>query len=259
MPRHVARWLDDEAAQCRARSTLGAALRRLGDAVAGGPAEAPARRAVQGAAQARHAASRAGRDRRARTASRCCACPSDEWRRARRLRADRSPAPTSPARSTRRITASGATTRARTAARTGLKEKDGAFKKSAFGVTLAGCPLEEKISEMNLVEGARQQPSARWPSSPSTTRCAPATGHRICNDCMKSCIYPEAGAGRHPAGRDPHAEGRAGAALGLRDLQPADALEPARIFAGRCRKPRIGLQGAGGRARARPASRWRII
>ncbi len=26
---------------------------------------------------------------------------------------------------------------------TGLKEKDGAFKASAFGITLAGCPLEE--------------------------------------------------------------------------------------------------------------------
>ena len=34
----------------------------------------------------------------------------------------------------------------------GLKEKDGEFKTSAFGVTLAGCPLEEKISEMNLVK-----------------------------------------------------------------------------------------------------------
>ena len=33
---------------------------------------------------------------------------------------------------------------------TGLKEKTGEFKKSPFGVTLAGCPLEEKISEMNL-------------------------------------------------------------------------------------------------------------
>ena len=33
----------------------------------------------------------------------------------------------------------------------GLKEKDGSFRKSVFGVTLAGCPLDEKISEMNLV------------------------------------------------------------------------------------------------------------
>ncbi len=35
---------------------------------------------------------------------------------------------------------------------TGLKEKTGEFKKSVFGVTLAGCPLDEKISEMNVVK-----------------------------------------------------------------------------------------------------------
>jgi hypothetical protein len=35
---------------------------------------------------------------------------------------------------------------------TGLREKDGKFKKTVFGVTLAGCPLEEKISEMNVVK-----------------------------------------------------------------------------------------------------------
>ena len=34
----------------------------------------------------------------------------------------------------------------------GLKEKSGEFKKSPFGVALAGCPLDEKISEMNLVK-----------------------------------------------------------------------------------------------------------
>ncbi len=39
---------------------------------------------------------------------------------------------------------------------------------------------------------------------------------------------PEAGGGRHPAGRDQRPEGRAGAALGFRDLRPADALESAR-------------------------------
>ena len=49
------------------------------------------------------------------------------------------------------------------------------FKNSVFGVTLAGCPLEEKISEMNLVK-ARGYSSARWPSSPSTTRCARRPG-----------------------------------------------------------------------------------
>ncbi len=35
---------------------------------------------------------------------------------------------------------------------TGLQEKTGEFKKTVFGVTLAGCPLDEKISEMNVVK-----------------------------------------------------------------------------------------------------------
>ena len=55
-----------------------------------------------------------------------------------------------------------------------------------------------------------------------------ATGHRICNDCMKACIYQKQEPGRHSAGRDLDPAGRAGAALGLRDLRAADALESAR-------------------------------
>ena len=69
---------------------------------------------------------------------------------------------------------------------------------------------------------------------------------------------PEAGAGRHPAGRDAHAQGRAGAALGLRDLQPADALEPAELRAPAAARAdaatRCWWSGSG-----RRASRWRII
>ncbi len=71
---------------------------------------------------------------------------------------------------------------------TGLKEKDGGFKKSAFGVTLAGCPLDEKISEMNLVESRGFSLGALAIVTVDNPLCA-ATGHRICNDCMKSCIY----------------------------------------------------------------------
>ena len=57
---------------------------------------------------------------------------------------------------------------------------------------------------------------------------------------------PEAGAGRHSAGGNPHAERRAGTAVGLRDLQPADALESAQLRAAvRARGDRI--QGPGGR------------
>jgi NADPH-dependent glutamate synthase beta subunit-like oxidoreductase/NAD(P)H-flavin reductase len=71
---------------------------------------------------------------------------------------------------------------------TGLKEKDGSFKKSAFGVPLAGCPLEEKISEMNTLKGDGNPIGALAVVTIDNPMCA-ATGHRICNDCMKSCIY----------------------------------------------------------------------
>ncbi|MBK8324099.1 MAG: FAD-dependent oxidoreductase [Betaproteobacteria bacterium] len=75
----------------------------------------------------------------------------------------------------------------------GLKEKpaeDGsvAFKKSPFGVPLAGCPLEERISEFHKLkaEGCAIGALAMIVVD-NPTVCA--TGHRICNDCMKACIY----------------------------------------------------------------------
>src|SRR5919109_5171686 len=70
----------------------------------------------------------------------------------------------------------------------GLKEKDGTFRKSVFGVTLAGCPLEEKISEMHTVKADGLPIGALGIIAIDNPMCA-ATGHRICNDCMKSCIY----------------------------------------------------------------------
>src|SRR5438309_1086975 len=72
--------------------------------------------------------------------------------------------------------------------RSGLHEKDGSFKKSIFGVTLAGCPLDEKISEMNLVKARGYSLGALAIVAVDNPICA-ATGHRICNDCMKACIY----------------------------------------------------------------------
>jgi len=70
----------------------------------------------------------------------------------------------------------------------GLREKDGGFKKTVFGVTLAGCPLDEKISEMNLVKARGNSLGALAIIAVDNPICA-ATGHRICNDCMKACIY----------------------------------------------------------------------
>ncbi len=62
------------------------------------------------------------------------------------------------------------------------------FKKSPFGVTLAGCPLEEKISEFHKLR------AEGWAVAALAIICVDnplvaGTGHRICNDCMKSCIY----------------------------------------------------------------------
>jgi NADPH-dependent glutamate synthase beta subunit-like oxidoreductase/NAD(P)H-flavin reductase len=71
---------------------------------------------------------------------------------------------------------------------TGLKEKDGSFRKTVFGVTLAGCPLDEKISELNLVKSRGYSLGALAIVAVDNPICA-ATGHRICNDCMKACIY----------------------------------------------------------------------
>ncbi|MFD2184090.1 FAD-dependent oxidoreductase [Rhodoplanes azumiensis] len=70
----------------------------------------------------------------------------------------------------------------------GLKEKAGGFRRNEFGVPLAGCPLEEKISEMNLVKAGGHTVGALAIVTVDNPMCA-ATGHRICNDCMKSCIY----------------------------------------------------------------------
>ncbi len=71
---------------------------------------------------------------------------------------------------------------------TGLKEKDGSFKRSVFGVTLAGCPLDEKISEMNVVKQRGNSIGALAIVAIDNPMAA-ATGHRICNDCMKACVF----------------------------------------------------------------------
>jgi NADPH-dependent glutamate synthase beta subunit-like oxidoreductase/NAD(P)H-flavin reductase len=72
----------------------------------------------------------------------------------------------------------------------GLKEKAPAedFRKTVFGVPLAGCPLEEKISEFHMVK-ARGEPLAALGIIALDNPMTAGTGHRICNDCMKSCIY----------------------------------------------------------------------
>lgn len=62
------------------------------------------------------------------------------------------------------------------------------LKKNPLDVILTGCPLEEKISEMNLLKRDGKNLAALAMVMVDNPMC-PATGHRICNDCMKACIY----------------------------------------------------------------------
>lgn len=67
-------------------------------------------------------------------------------------------------------------------------KKDGTYKTNPLGVTITGCPLEEKISEMHVVKRQGDNIGALALITIDNPLC-PGTGHRICNDCMKGCIY----------------------------------------------------------------------
>ena len=171
--------------------------------------EAPSRRAaVQGAAQARLRASRADRDRGRRRrhapeAAAAAAAPS------RGLRADRRGLrPGARARSRQLLHLVPQPGQGQLLARPARTARPAPFQKSPFGVTLAGCPLEEKISEMNLLQerglldrragdGRGRQPDGGGDRPPHLQRL------------HEGLHLPEAGAGQHPADRDPHPEGRA--------------------------------------------------
>lgn len=62
------------------------------------------------------------------------------------------------------------------------------LKIDSLGVELHGCPLDEKISEMNLLKSEGFSLAALAMACIDNPMIA-GTGHRICNDCMKSCIY----------------------------------------------------------------------
>ncbi|MDD2761992.1 MAG: pyridine nucleotide-disulfide oxidoreductase, partial [Methylomonas sp.] len=71
----------------------------------------------------------------------------------------------------------------------GIKnKKDGTFKANHLGSLMTGCPLEEKISEMHLVKRQGDNIGALAMIIIDNPMC-PGTGHRICNDCMRGCIY----------------------------------------------------------------------
>jgi len=77
----------------------------------------------------------------------------------------------------------------------GLKERPSkeapqaiVYKKSAFGVALSGCPLEERISEFHMLK-TQGFPIGALAVIAVDNPMVAGTGHRICNDCMKACIF----------------------------------------------------------------------
>ncbi|MBE3072214.1 MAG: FAD-dependent oxidoreductase [Acidobacteria bacterium] len=70
----------------------------------------------------------------------------------------------------------------------GIRGRDGGVGRNPLDIPLAGCPLDEKISEMHLLRKSGDAIGALALVTIDNPMC-PGTGHRICNDCMKACIY----------------------------------------------------------------------
>ncbi len=69
-----------------------------------------------------------------------------------------------------------------------LDKESGDFAVNELKIPQAGCPLEEKISEMHKAKSDGNAIAALALITLDNPMTA-ATGHRICNDCMKACIY----------------------------------------------------------------------
>ena len=69
-----------------------------------------------------------------------------------------------------------------------VDKKTKAVAKNPLGIQLEGCPLDERISEMHVLM-AEGDPLGALALIMIDNPMCPGTGHRICNDCMKACIY----------------------------------------------------------------------
>ena len=70
----------------------------------------------------------------------------------------------------------------------GIRDKEGKVTTNPLGIPLPGCPLDEKISEMHMLRKRGDAIGSLAIVTVDNPMC-PGTGHRICNDCMKACIY----------------------------------------------------------------------
>src|SRR5262249_36912941 len=78
--------------------------------------------------------------------------------------------------------------RAKDSCSTGMRGKSGEPQRNPLGIALEGCPLDEKISEMIQLYRDGHAIGALAVIMIANPMLA-GTGHRICNDCMKSCIF----------------------------------------------------------------------
>jgi NADPH-dependent glutamate synthase beta subunit-like oxidoreductase/NAD(P)H-flavin reductase len=65
---------------------------------------------------------------------------------------------------------------------------DEGYRKNPLGYELKGCPLGQKISESHFLMNGGDALGALAVIMLDNPM-VPGTGHRICNDCMKACIY----------------------------------------------------------------------
>jgi len=72
----------------------------------------------------------------------------------------------------------------------GFWEKDHPEKRkpNPLGLKLTGCPLDQKISESHTAAN-QGDPLGGLAIITIDNPLCPGTGHRICNECMRSCIY----------------------------------------------------------------------
>lgn len=71
----------------------------------------------------------------------------------------------------------------------GLRDnKTKQIKANPLGVELNGCPLDERISEMHMMRQLGDSLAALALVCIDNP-LLPGTGHRICNDCMKACVF----------------------------------------------------------------------
>ena len=109
----------------------------------------------------------------------------------------------------------------------GLHDKDGKVAVNPLGIELDRLPARrEDLRDARAAQGAATR-SARWRSSSIDNPMCPGTGHRICNDCMKSCIYQKQEPVNIPQIETGVLTDVLEHAVGRRDLRAAHALESA--------------------------------